>query len=42
MVQAASARGLGRMVDDARYAKAILYNGIGRYHAARDAARLAV
>jgi DNA-binding CsgD family transcriptional regulator len=41
MVQAASARGLGRMVDDARYAKAILYNGIGRYQAAREAARLA-
>ena len=41
MVQAASARGLGRMVDDARYAKAILYNGIGRYEAARDAARVA-
>jgi hypothetical protein len=29
------------MVDDARYAKAILYNGIGRYQAAREAARLA-
>src|SRR5262249_56216782 len=41
MVQTASALGLGRMVDDARYAKAILYNGIGRYEAARDAARIA-
>ena len=33
------ARGLGRMVDVASYAKAVLYNGIGRYEAARDAAR---
>ena len=39
MVAAASARGLGRMVDVASYAKAVLYNGIGRYEAARDAAR---
>ena len=38
-VAAASARGLGRMVDVASYAKAVLYNGIGRYEAARDAAR---
>ena len=37
----ASARGLGRMVDVATYAKAMLYNGIGRYDAARDAARVA-
>ena len=41
MVQAASARGLGRMVDVATYAKAVLYNGIGRYEAARDAAQTA-
>jgi len=41
MVQAASARGLGRMVDHATHAKAVLYNGIGRYEAARDAARVA-
>ena len=41
MVQAASARGLGRMVDVATYAKAVLYNGIGRYEAAREAARAA-
>ncbi len=37
----ASARGVGRMVDVATYAKAVLYNGIGRYEAARDAARVA-
>jgi DNA-binding CsgD family transcriptional regulator len=36
--QAASARGLGRIVDIAAYAKAMLYNGIGRYEAAREAA----
>jgi DNA-binding CsgD family transcriptional regulator len=41
MVQTASARGLGRMVDIATYAKAVLYNGIGRYEVARDAARVA-
>ncbi|HKR99760.1 MAG TPA: AAA family ATPase [Candidatus Dormibacteraeota bacterium] len=41
MVQKASVRGLGRMVDIATYAKAMLYNGIGRYEAARDAARVA-
>src|SRR6516164_9187582 len=39
MVQRASARGLGRLVDLATYAKALLYNGIGRWEAARDAAR---
>ena len=38
---AASARGLGRMVDIATYAKAVLHNGIGRYEEARDAARVA-
>jgi DNA-binding CsgD family transcriptional regulator len=41
MVQAASARGLGRMVDVATYAKAVLYNGIGRYEVACEAARAA-
>jgi len=41
MVQAASARGLGRMVDVATYAKAVLSNGIGRYDLACDAARAA-
>jgi DNA-binding CsgD family transcriptional regulator len=41
MVQAASAHGLGRMVHVATYAKAMLYNGIGRYDAARDAAQAA-
>jgi DNA-binding CsgD family transcriptional regulator len=39
MVQAASARGLGRMIDVATYARAVLYNGIGRYDAACAAAR---
>ena len=38
MVHAASARGLGRMVDVATYAKAVLYNGLGRYDVARDTA----
>jgi DNA-binding CsgD family transcriptional regulator len=37
MLEAASARGLGRMVDVATYAKAVLCNGIGRYEAAREA-----
>ena len=41
MVQAASALGLGRMVDHATHAKAVLYNGIGRYELARDAAQMA-
>jgi DNA-binding CsgD family transcriptional regulator len=41
MVKGARARGLGRMVDLATYAKAVLYNGIGRYEPARDAARVA-
>jgi DNA-binding CsgD family transcriptional regulator len=41
MVKMASDRGLGRMVDVATYAKAVLYNGIGRYEAARDAAQTA-
>jgi DNA-binding CsgD family transcriptional regulator len=41
MVQTAGAHGLGRMVHVATYAKATLYNGIGRYDAARDAAQAA-
>ena len=41
MMQAASARGLGRMVDIATYARAVLSNGLGRYDVARDAARVA-
>jgi DNA-binding CsgD family transcriptional regulator/tetratricopeptide (TPR) repeat protein len=41
MVETATARGVGRMVDVATYAKAVLYNGLGRYDAARDAARAA-
>jgi DNA-binding CsgD family transcriptional regulator len=41
MLQAASARGLGRMVDVATYMKAVLCNGVGRYDVARDAARAA-
>jgi DNA-binding CsgD family transcriptional regulator len=40
-MRTASAQGLGRMVDVATYAKAVLYNGIGRYEAAREAARAA-
>jgi DNA-binding CsgD family transcriptional regulator len=35
----ATARGLGRLVDIAAYASALLYNGLGRYDAALDAAR---
>jgi DNA-binding CsgD family transcriptional regulator len=41
MTRQASARGLGRMVDIATIAKAVLSNGIGRYEAARDAALVA-
>jgi DNA-binding CsgD family transcriptional regulator len=41
MVEGASARGLGRMVDVATYAKAVLFNGIGRYDAACEAAQAA-
>ena len=37
----ATARGLGRTVDFAAYATAVLNNGLGRHHAARDAARQA-
>ncbi|HKQ01442.1 MAG TPA: hypothetical protein VJ735_14035, partial [Actinomycetes bacterium] len=36
--QAATARGLGRMVSFADYASSVLYNGLGRYDAARDPA----
>src|SRR5262249_14133696 len=39
MIRTASARGLGRMIDVAHYARGVLYNGIGRYDAARDAAQ---
>jgi DNA-binding CsgD family transcriptional regulator len=38
MIRTSTARGLGRMVDVAGYAKAVLCNGIGRYDAAREAA----
>ena len=34
----ATARGLGRMVSYADYASSVLYNGLGRHDAARDAA----
>jgi DNA-binding CsgD family transcriptional regulator/tetratricopeptide (TPR) repeat protein len=37
----ASARGIGRMTHFATYSAAVLYNGIGRYDAALDAARRA-
>ena len=37
-VQDATARGLGGLVNLATYASAVLYNGLGRYDAARDAA----
>ena len=37
----ATARGLGRLVDLAACASALLYNGLGRYDAALDAARQA-
>jgi DNA-binding CsgD family transcriptional regulator len=40
-VQEATARGLGRLVDFAAYASSVLYNGLGRYDAARDAAQRA-
>jgi ATP/maltotriose-dependent transcriptional regulator MalT len=36
--RAATARGLGRMVSFADYARSVLYNGLGRHDAARDAA----
>ena len=37
-VQEATARGQGRLVSLADYASAVLYNGLGRHDAARDAA----
>jgi DNA-binding CsgD family transcriptional regulator len=37
-VRDATARGLGRTVDFARCASSVLYNGLGRHDAARDAA----
>jgi DNA-binding CsgD family transcriptional regulator len=39
--QEATAQGLGRIVDFASYASSVLYNGLGRHDAARDAARQA-
>ena len=40
-VQEATARGLGRLASFATYASSVLYNGLGRHDAARDAARQA-
>ncbi len=40
-VKEATARGQGRLVIFADYASSVLYNGLGRYDAARDAARQA-
>jgi DNA-binding CsgD family transcriptional regulator len=40
-VAAATARGMGTLADLADYASAVLYNGLGRHEAARDAARRA-
>ncbi len=40
-VKEATARGQGRLVDLAGYASSVLYNGLGRHDAARDAARRA-
>jgi DNA-binding CsgD family transcriptional regulator len=40
-VEAATARGVGMLVDFADYASAVLSNGLGRHDAARDAARRA-
>ena len=41
MMRQASARGIGRVLDIATIAKAVLSNGIGRYEVARDAAVVA-
>jgi DNA-binding CsgD family transcriptional regulator len=38
-VQVATERGLGMLADEAQWASAVLNNGLGRYDAARDAAR---
>jgi ATP/maltotriose-dependent transcriptional regulator MalT len=40
-VEEATAGGMGRLVDFATYASSVLYNGLGRHDAARDAARRA-
>ena len=40
-LRGATARGVGRMVDFAAYASSVLYNGLGRHDAARDAVRQA-
>ncbi len=40
-VEKATARGFGMLVDFADHASAVLYNGLGRHDAARDAARRA-
>ena len=40
-VREATASGLGRLADFASYSSAVLYNGLGRHDAARDAARRA-
>jgi DNA-binding CsgD family transcriptional regulator len=40
-VKEAAARGQGRLVSLADYASSVLYNGLGRHQAARDAARRA-
>jgi len=37
-LQVAKARGMGRIVNYATYANSVLYNGVGRHDAARDAA----
>ena len=41
VLREATARGLGRFVTFATYASSVLYNGLGRHDAARDAARRA-
>lgn len=40
-VESAAAGGIGRVVTFADYMRAVLYNGLGRYELARDAARRA-
>jgi DNA-binding CsgD family transcriptional regulator len=40
-VREATASGLGRLADFASHSRAVLYNGLGRHDAARDAARRA-
>jgi DNA-binding CsgD family transcriptional regulator len=41
IAEEAAAHGMGRVVNYASHARSVLYNGLGRYEAARDAARLA-